>query len=256
MFDNINPRSVTFNLIVANVVLFALCHFHPELNGYLSLHYFFNKHDFLHLAYIGAANTSQFAYLQQFAQEAYAYNLVGNFLPIQIISHMFMHGSGAHIFFNMFGLFMFGSILERVWGPQRFLLFYIITGFGAVLLHMFVQGFLVYRATGVLDPTMAMLEAHPQAMSTYFSNTVGASGAIFGVLTAFAVLFPNTELYLMFIPVPVKAKYMVSVYILIELWLGVGMYGGDNVAHFAHLGGALFGFLLVKYWNRNRNTFY
>ena len=134
--------------------------------------------------------------------------------------------------------------------------FYFITGFGAVVLHMLVQGFLIYKSTGSINPTMAMLEAHPGSWSTYFSSTVGASGALFGVLTAFAMLFPNTELYLMFIPIPIKAIYFVSVYIIVELYLGISMYGGDNVAHFAHLGGALFGFLLVKYWDKNRNSLY
>ncbi|HLP22132.1 MAG TPA: rhomboid family intramembrane serine protease, partial [Chitinophagales bacterium] len=132
-----------------------------------------------------------------------------------------------------------------------------ITGFGAVVLHMLVQGFLVYNAIGTANPSLTLLEAHPEVWGTYFSTTVGASGAIFGVLTGFATLFPNTELYIMFIPIPVKAKYFVAVYILIELWQGFAMSGGDNVAHFAHLGGALFGFLLVKYWNRNnRNSLY
>jgi membrane associated rhomboid family serine protease len=235
MFNNIDTKSVTFNLIVMNVLLYIISNLFPSLYQYLSLHYIFNTHHYLEHS---------------------------NFLPIQIITHMFMHaplessiGIG-HIFFNMFGLFMFGSILERVWGAQRFLLFYMITGFGAVVLHMAVQMILVLNYTGVIDPTIAMLNSHPEAMGTYFTPTVGASGAIFGLLTAFALLFPNTELYLMFIPVPVRAKYFVTFYILMELYLGFSMYGGDNVAHFAHLGGALFGFLLVRYWNKNRNSLY
>lgn len=256
MFNNIDTRSVTFNLIVINVLLFVVCSIRPELQHFLSLHYFFNKHDYLQALYNGSIDASQFPNLNQFAQQAYYYGSAGTFMPIQIITHMFMHGSMGHIFFNMFGLLTIGIVLERVWGAQRFLTFYMITGFGAVILHMLVQAFLIFKATGSIDPSMALLESHPQAWSTYFSSTVGASGALFGVLTAFAMLFPNTELYLMFIPIPIKAKYFVAVYILVELYLGVAMYGGDNVAHFAHLGGALFGFLLVKYWNRNTNSFY
>lgn len=256
MFNNIDTRSVTFNIIMTNVVLFAICYFIPHLNSILSLHYFFNKHDYLQVLYNGSIDASQFPNLNAFAQQAYYYGERGSFLPVQIITHMFMHGSISHIFFNMFGLFTLGIVLERVWGANRYLLFYITTGFGAVILHMAVQAFLVYRATGSIDPSMAMLENNPEAWSTYFSSTVGASGALFGVLTAFGMLFPNTELYLMFIPIPIKAKYFVIFYILIELYLGVAMYGGDNVAHFAHLGGALFGFILVNYWNRNRNSLF
>lgn len=256
MFNNIDTKSVTFNIIVVNVVLFAVCHFIPHFNSLLSLHYFFNKHDYLLGLYNGTADANQFPNLSAFAQQAFMYGEGGSFMPIQIITHMFMHANLGHIFFNMFGLLMLGSILERVWGPQRYLTFYMITGFGSVLLHMAVQAFMVFKATGTVNPTMALLDAHPEVWGTYFSSTVGASGAIFGVLTGFGVLFPNTELYLMFIPIPIKAKYFVSVYILIELYLGIQMSSGDNVAHFAHLGGALFGFLLVKYWNKNSNTFY
>ncbi len=253
---NIDTRSVTFNLIMVNVLLFIVCNIRPELGNILSLHYFFNNHDYLRLLYTHSVDVTPYPNLSAFAQSAYYYGSAGTFMPLQIITHMFMHGSISHIFFNMFGLFTIGIILERVWGAQRYLLFYFITGFGAVVLHMMVQGFMIYSATGSVNPTLEMLEAHPGAWSTYFSSTVGASGALFGVLTAFAVLFPNTELYLMFIPVPIKAKYFVTVYILIELYLGISMYGGDNVAHFAHLGGALFGFLLVKFWNKNRNSLY
>jgi len=256
MFNNIDTKSVTFNLIAINVILFLVCSMKPELNTYLSLHYFFNNHDFLERILPGAVGTGQFHNLQQFAQEAQYYNMTGDFMPMQLITHMFMHGGIGHIFSNMFGVFMFGSILEKVWGAKRFLFFYMATGFGAVVLHMLVQGFLVYQSTGSVNPSMALLEAHPEAWGTYFSSTVGASGALFGVLIAFGMLFPNTELYLMFIPIPVKAKYFVSLYVVYELYRGITMSQGDNVAHFAHLGGALFGFLLVKYWNRNRFTLY
>jgi rhomboid-like protein len=228
MFNNINTRSVTFNLIVINFLFFFATLLHPQLEEILSLHYFFNTHH-------------------------YVPDSVG-FQPYQILTHMFMHGGWMHIIFNMWGLFLFGTILEQVWGPKRFLEFYLITGFGAVLLHMAVQMFMVYQATGSVDPSIAMLNAHPEALTTYVVPTLGASGAIFGVATAFAMLFPNTELMIIPIPFPIKAKYLMPLYILAELFFGIR--GGDNVAHFAHLGGALFGFLLVKYWNRNRNSLY
>ena len=230
MFDNINTRSVTFNILAINVVLFAVASFIPELNELLSLHYIFNTHNYLEGS---------------------------RFEPYQVITHMFMHGGIGHIFFNMFGLFTFGSILERVWGHQRFFIFYLITGFGAVVLHMAVQMILIYNATGTVDPSITQLNgAGETAIVTYISRTVGASGAIFGLLTAFALLFPNTELMLMFIPFPIKAKYFVPIYLAIELYLGVAQYGGDNVAHFAHLGGALFAFILVKIWHRDRTSLY
>ena len=229
MFNNINPRSVTFNLIMVNVLLFFVTYLHPQLMQILSLHYLFNTHQY----YEGSG-----------------------FQPFQILSHMFMHGGFFHILFNMWGLFMFGSILESVWGPKRFLTFYLITGFGAVLLHMAVQAFIIHNATGSFDPSLQMLSEHKEAARTYFSETLGASGAIFGIATAFAMLFPNTELMIIPIPIPIKAKYLMPLYILFELYLGISQHQGDDVAHFAHLGGALFGFILVKIWGRNRNTLY
>jgi membrane associated rhomboid family serine protease len=228
MFNNINIRSVTFNLIVLNVLFFFATMLHPQLYDLLSLHYFFNTHHFIDES-------------------------VG-FQPYQILTHMFMHANFLHILFNMWGLLMFGSILEQVWGPKRFFIFYFVTGFGAVLLHMAVQIFLVYRATGNIDPSIAMLNLNEQAAAIYVSQTLGASGAIFGIATGFAMLFPNTELMIIPIPIPIKAKYLMPLYILVELFMGVR--GGGNVAHFAHLGGALFGFILVKLWNRNRSSLY
>jgi membrane associated rhomboid family serine protease len=193
-----------------------------------------------------------------------------DFKPFQIVSHMFSHGGVFHLVFNMLALVMFGGVLERVWGPKRFLIFYLITGFGAMFLHEAVHGLEVYRATGELfpvfpDETMSMRDVQPwmndmaslkKVYMAYFIPTVGASGAIFGLLIAFAMLFPNTELMLMFFPIPIKAKYLVPFFIVLELFLGVQNFEMDNVAHFAHLGGALFGFILVKIWQRNKNTFY
>ena len=157
----------------------------------------------------------------------------------QMITHMFMHGSFTHLLFNMFGLYMFGSRLEQMWGAKRFINFYLITGLGAALLHTLVQD---YEIT--------------QGLISVNQPTVGASGALFGILVAFAMYWPNTQLFLMFIPVPIKAKWAVIGYAAFELFAGISGFQA-GVAHFAHLGGALFGFILVKYWNKNnRNSFY
>ena len=178
----------------------------------------------------------------------------------QPITYMFMHGNMMHIFFNMFALYSFGSILEAHWGGKRFINFYLITGLGALALQWAVQAFEVYQLTGSSINDLATLTVQNESdlrtlQQIYFGPMVGASGAIFGLLVAFAMLYPNLEMYIMFIPVPVKAKYIIPVYIVIELSLGVAKIQGDSVAHFAHLGGALIGFILVKIW-RNKNTYY
>lgn len=158
----------------------------------------------------------------------------GMFMPYQVVTHMFAHGGFSHILFNMFSLWMFGRVLENVWGPKRFLFFYLACGIGAAAVHLVVQ----YLMQG-------------------FGLTVGASGAIMGIVAAFGYLFPNTELFLFFIPFPVKAKWMVLGYIAIDLFGGIANSAGDNVAHFAHLGGALTGFILVLFWNKkSRRRFY
>jgi len=183
----------------------------------------------------------------------------------QIISYMFMHGGFTHIFFNMFALFMFGPILEYSLGSTKFFNLYFICGIGAIFLQMLVQGIEVHGITGaftISHPELesSYLEFGPNAQKlfdVYNTPVVGASGAIFGLLVAFGMLYPNMELFLFFIPVPIKAKYIVPVYIIVELWLGVAQYGGDNVAHFAHLGGAIFGFLMIKIWGvRKPNNFF
>lgn len=190
----------------------------------------------------------------------------------QPITYMFMHGGFTHILFNMFALFSFGSVLETRWGAKRFINFYLITGLGALALQWGVQAFEVYQITGsALNPGAVTVDLYKGMSSLnlsgltpaqgqtllgiYSGPMVGASGAIFGLLVAFGMLYPNAELYIMFIPVPVKAKYIIPVYILIELSLGVASFQGDSVAHYAHLGGALLGFILVKLW-KDKNTFY
>ena len=225
------------------------------------------------------------------------------FKPFQFLSHLFMHGGLTHLFFNMFALFMFGRVLESVWGPRRFLVFYFVTGLGAAALHTFVNYIEIAPMANAINaftntPTpelfasfinkyqntiqhmgfnrSAIMEFSAQwfdaASVPSFENeainfmdkllqtrmnipTVGASGAVFGVLLGFGMLFPNTQLYMMFIPVPIKAKYFVIGYGVLELVQGLSM-SGSNIAHFAHLGGMLFGFILIKYWNKNSSNFY
>lgn len=180
------------------------------------------------------------------------------FRPHQLITHLFMHGSWTHIIFNMLALWMFGSILENLWGSKRFLIFYMLCGLGAAVMHL---GVLYMEMDKVMD-YFHQLPAAEQQQLLYADNfkvniaTVGASGAVFGCLAAFGYLFPNSLIYVYFF-LPIKAKWFVIIYAGIELWLGVQNSAGDNVAHWAHLGGALVGFLLVLYWNkRNRRNFY
>ena len=149
----------------------------------------------------------------------------------QLVTHMFMHAGLFHILFNMFALYMFGAMLENLWGAKRFLNFYMVCGIVAGIAQL------------LLDPN--------------FDLAVGASGAIMGILAAFAYLFPNTPLYLMFIPIPIKAKYAIPGLMALDLFGAIGQVPGDNIAHWAHLGGALAGFIMVLLWNKtNRNTFY
>jgi rhomboid-like protein len=164
------------------------------------------------------------------------------FRPWQIITHMFAHASYSptggivfyHILFNMFALWMFGRIMENVWGSKRFLIFYLISGLGAAASHLLMQYLL-----GAGDVA------------------VGASGAVFGVLVAFGVTFPNTELYIMFIPIPIKAKWAILGLVALDLFGGISQMSGDNIAHFAHLGGAVTGYILLKIWNKtNRKSLF
>lgn len=179
-----------------------------------------------------------------------------NFRPWQLITYMFLHGGWEHILFNMFALYSFGAILEYTMTSQRFLVFYFVCGIGAVIFQMIVQAYEVHAITGGINIAFPELESsylqygqNAQKLYDIFNvPMVGASGAIFGVLIAFGMIYPNAELMILFIPVPVKAKYIIPVYILIELSLGISQFGGDNVAHFAHIGGAIIGFILVKMW--------
>ncbi|HLZ89757.1 MAG TPA: rhomboid family intramembrane serine protease [Puia sp.] len=179
------------------------------------------------------------------------------FKPHQVITHMFLHGNFPHILFNMLALWMFGSILENYWGAKRFLNFYLICGIGAAIVQMLMIPFEARQAIGP-HPEVSP-EVLQQAIDQYVDiySMIGASGAIMGVMAAFAYLFPNTEMYIFFVPMPIKAKYVIPVYVLIDLFGGFSRAAGDNVGHFAHLGGAAVGLLIVMVSNRtNRRNFY
>jgi len=188
-----------------------------------------------------------------------------NFQPWQIVTHMFMHASIGHIFFNMYGLYLFGSALENYWGSKRFLTYYIVSGLGAFVLHNAMTYFELSQIIPQLSPAdwdmvraegaNAMQEGKNfidplmrKANSVLNTGMVGASGAVFGILLAFGMLFPNTELMLLFPPIPLKAKWLVFGYGALELYSAVQANPGDNVAHFAHLGGMISGYILLKYW--------
>lgn len=162
----------------------------------------------------------------------------------QLITYMFLHDpySFSHVFFNMFAVFMFGRTLEQVWGPKRFLTYYMVTGIGAGLVQIIVMYF---RISAVVPPEM---------FYAVNSVTVGASGAVFGILLAFGMLFPNAQLFIIPFPFPIKAKWFVIGYGLLELFFGVFNRSGDNVAHFAHLGGMLFGIFMILYWRKKDRT--
>lgn len=196
-----------------------------------------------------------------------------DFKPHQLITYAFMHSyDPMHILFNMFAVWMFGIVLEQVWGGKRFLIYYLITAIGAAIVQLLVIHLRIVQLSdglppeaiayilndgrdallqgkNFIDPVMANLNL------LYHSTTVGASGAVFGILLAFGMLFPNTQLMLLFPPIPIKAKYFVIGYAIIELYMGF-VNANDNVAHFAHLGGMLFGYILIKYWQKYTSNFY
>ncbi|MES2064105.1 MAG: rhomboid family intramembrane serine protease [Bacteroidota bacterium] len=186
------------------------------------------------------------------------------FHPWQVVTYMFMHDPNGitHILFNMFALYSFGPMLEYAMGSKKFFNFYFIAGIGGLVLHQLVQGLEVHSLIGSFtkegaDISKLTPDVIEHVRQIYGTPILGASGAIFGVLVGFGMLFPNLEMMIMFIPVPVKAKYIIPVYVVLELFMGVKQFSGDSVAHFAHLGGALFGFLLIKLWGIKRpNNFY
>jgi membrane associated rhomboid family serine protease len=220
------------NIIIINVLVFLACFVVPGLADNLTGYYFASP----------------------------------NFRPWQIVTHMFMHSMSdfTHIFFNMYALYLFGTALENYWGTKKFVIYYMTCGIGAFFLHMGVSYFEIQKMMQTLSDKeiyqvmitgleegrsykVQMVELY----SAINTGVVGASGAVFGVLLGFGMLFPNTELMLLFPPIPLKAKYFVMIYGAIEFYLAMRQTAGDNVAHYAHLGGMIFGYLLLKYWQKN-----
>lgn len=189
------------------------------------------------------------------------------FKPWQLITHMFMHGGITHILFNMFGLITFGTVLESVYGTKKFVKLYFFSGLGALIIHFLAEAISIHNITDTwwinqeifqqyanTNPSKQNLEILKQ---NYNSLMVGASGCLYGLSAAFALLFPNTEMMIMFIPYPIKAKYLIPGFILLDLFLGVSKFDWDPVAHFAHIGGAIFGFLIAFYWRKfDKKNFY
>lgn len=218
-----NMPPITKNLIIINVLLFFAMfvgnRYGVDLNDVLGLHFF----------------------------------LASDFRWYQFVTYMFMHANLEHILFNMFAVWMFGRVMESVWGPRRFLLYYMICGIGAGVMQELVQ-FATYCFSG-LDTYDNVRTALGQIipMENYLNawNTVGASGAVYGILLAFGMTFPDERMFVFPLPVPIKAKYFVMGYAVLELLLGFGR-SADGVAHFAHLGGMLFGLLLIMYWRKPR----
>lgn len=212
---------VVKNLLIINGIFFLATiamdmAWHLDLSQYLGLHY------------IGASD----------------------FRPYQFVTYMFMHGSFAHLFFNMFALWMFGNAIENAWGPKRFLVFYFVCGIGAGLTQELVQFIQLHDI--VQNYNYVKLNHHSIPVDEYLNmlTTVGASGAVYGILLAFGMMWPNSRIYLYFL-IPIKTKWFVLIYGLLELFSGFSSV--DNVAHFAHVGGMLFGLLLILYWKNKSN---
>ncbi|MDX2190631.1 MAG: rhomboid family intramembrane serine protease [Bacteroidota bacterium] len=220
------------------------------------------------------------------------------FYPFQFFTYMFLHADFSHIFFNMFALFMFGPLLERFWGPKKFLIFYIITGIGGGVIYSIITFYNMYDLQSAINlylqdpnPDKFTIFMDKYAKGIYHANynfinrfaenptdqgmiqesidfvkvlfdrkanapLIGASGCVFGVLMAFGMLFPNTELFIFPLPVPIKAWLYVTFYGLIELYAGVRAQEGDNVAHFAHIGGMVFAYIMIRLWKSRRDEFY
>ena len=174
--------------------------------------------------------------------------LASDFNLAQFFTYMFMHANFSHIFFNMFAVWMFGRVLEQVWGPKRFLTYYLVCGIGAGVIQELVQFIEYTMVWSNYESVNTGLDIIPMSVFLNELTTVGASGAVYGILLAFGMLFPNSQMFVFPIPVPIKAKYFVIGYAALELVLGIT--GGDGVAHFAHLGGMLFGLIYIIYWRK------
>jgi len=216
-----NMPTMTKNLLVINILAYiaswVLQRSGVDLNALLGLHFF----------------------------------MASDFHVYQFLTYMFLHGSFTHILFNMFALWMFGSVIERVWGPQKFLFYYIVCGVGAGIVQELVQ-YGSYMAQGLAAYQYVNMGGAQISMDSYINmwTTIGASGAVYGILLAFGMIFPNERLFIIPFPFPIKAKWLIVGYVVIELFSA--MSGpGDGVAHMAHLGGMLFGFLLIRYWRKH-----
>jgi membrane associated rhomboid family serine protease len=180
--------------------------------------------------------------------------LASDFQIYQFFTYMFLHGGFTHIFFNMFALWMFGSVIERVWGPKKFVFYYIVCGIGAGITQELVQ-YATYTIEGISAYQYVSAGGVQMTTDAYINlwTTIGASGAVYGILLAFGMIFPNERLFIIPFPFPIKAKWLIVGYIAIELFSA--MTGpGDGVAHMAHLGGMLFGFLLIRYWQKHPDS--
>lgn len=218
-----NLPAVTKNLLIINVLCFfgALVaqRYGMDLSDMLGLHFF----------------------------------LASDFRLYQLVTYMFMHADFQHIFFNMFAVWMFGRTLEMVMGPKRFLVYYMVCGIGAGLVQEVVQFADYALRLSQYEGVNTGLSIIPMAEYLNMMTTVGASGAVYGILLAFGMLFPNTQMFVFPIPFPIKAKFFVMGYAAIELFAGLGA-SGDGIAHFAHLGGMIFGFILIMYWRKKNNN--
>ena len=221
--------AITKNLLIINVIAFiatlVLQRLGIDLNNMLGLHFF----------------------------------LASDFHLYQLITYMFMHGGFTHILFNMFALWMFGCVIENVWGPKKFLFYYISCGVGAGLMQeivQFVQFYFIASGTTHITGLSELLQigaANAEALNMW--TTIGASGAVYAILLAFGMIFPEERLFIFPLPIPIKAKWFVIIYAVIELFSALAT-SGDNVAHFAHLGGMLFGFFMIRYWQKHPSVGY
>ena len=175
------------------------------------------------------------------------------FHTYQFVTYMFVHANFEHIFFNMFAVWMFGRTLEQVWGPKRFLFYYILCGIGAGLVQEGVQYIQYVTELVNYEGVNTGVAVIPMAEYLNLMTTVGASGAVYAILLAFGMLFPNSQMFVFPIPFPIKAKYFVMGYAALEIYLGFGS-SADGIAHFAHLGGMIFGFILIMYWRKKNNN--
>ena len=224
-----NIPTVTKNLLLVNIIAFVATWMLQlrgiDLNDLLGLHYF----------------------------------MAADFHVWQLVTYMFLHSGFMHILFNMFALWMFGVVIENVWGPRKFLFYYISCGIGAGLMQELAQFCSFYLTISAQDPSITMSDlfviGKQLSMQLNGWTTIGASGAVYAILLAFGMIFPNERIFIFPLPIPIKAKWFVMFYVAIELFSALGS-SGDNVAHMAHLGGMLFGFLMIRYWNNHPTAGY